>query len=62
MKYFGAGCIVVTILIAVFVIFSAFNDGDGIRAVCEDGTISKSKHNRGTCSGHGGVKIWAIKR
>lgn len=27
-------------------------------AICIDDTYSQSKHRRGTCSGHGGVKEW----
>ena len=27
-------------------------------AECNDGTLSYSKHHRGTCSHHGGVKSW----
>jgi hypothetical protein len=27
-------------------------------ATCGDGTLSHSRHHRGTCSGHGGVEHW----
>jgi hypothetical protein len=27
-------------------------------ALCRDGRISLSRHHRGTCSGHGGVRRW----
>lgn len=30
----------------------------GATALCRDGTYSFSRHRRGTCSHHGGVKIW----
>ena len=30
----------------------------GATAICWDGTFSYSAHRRGTCSGHGGVKVW----
>jgi hypothetical protein len=29
-----------------------------VSAHCEDGTLSHSRHHRGTCSGHGGVAHW----
>jgi hypothetical protein len=29
-----------------------------VTAICWDGTQSFSQHRRGTCSWHGGVKIW----
>lgn len=30
----------------------------GATALCNDGTLSYSKHAQGTCSQHGGVKEW----
>lgn len=33
----------------------------GVSAQCEDGMYSTSKHDRGTCSGHGGVKRWIMQ-
>ena len=30
----------------------------GATAICRDGTYSDSQHRRGTCSHHGGVKVW----
>ena len=30
----------------------------GATAICHDGTYSFSTHRRGTCSHHGGVKVW----
>ena len=30
----------------------------GATAKCKDGTLSYSKHRKGTCSHHGGVAIW----
>lgn len=30
----------------------------GVTAICNDGTYSYSKHRSGTCSHHGGVKVW----
>jgi hypothetical protein len=30
----------------------------GASAECKDGTYSYSEHRRGTCSYHGGVKVW----
>jgi len=30
----------------------------GATAICRDGTYSFSAHRRGTCSHHGGVKVW----
>lgn len=30
----------------------------GATAICHDGTYSFSAHRRGTCSHHGGVKVW----
>jgi hypothetical protein len=32
-----------------------------ITAVCKDGSYSYSKHASGTCSRHGGVRIWVNK-
>lgn len=32
--------------------------GDGATAKCNDGTLSYSRHHRGTCSHHGGVAVW----
>lgn len=29
-----------------------------VSAHCSDGTLSHSRHHRGTCSGHGGVDHW----
>ncbi len=29
-----------------------------VSAHCGDGTLSHSRHHRGTCSGHGGVEHW----
>jgi hypothetical protein len=29
-----------------------------VSAHCSDGTLSHSRHHRGTCSGHGGVENW----
>jgi SH3-like domain-containing protein len=31
---------------------------NGASAICNDGTYSYSAHRRGTCSHHGGVKVW----
>ena len=28
------------------------------RAICRDGRITLSRHRRGTCSNHGGVRRW----
>lgn len=33
----------------------------GVSAQCKDGMYSTSKHDRGTCSGHGGVKRWIMQ-
>lgn len=33
-------------------------DATGATAMCRDGTLSYSAHRRGTCSHHGGVRIW----
>ena len=30
----------------------------GASAQCNDGTYSRSKHRSGTCSHHGGVRVW----
>jgi hypothetical protein len=30
----------------------------GATAICRDGDYSFSRHHRGTCSGHGGVRAW----
>lgn len=30
----------------------------GATARCRDGSYSYSKHASGTCSGHGGVRVW----
>lgn len=30
----------------------------GATARCRDGTLSYSRHRRGTCSHHGGVAVW----
>ena len=27
-------------------------------AICRDGSYSHSRHHRGTCSRHGGVRMW----
>ncbi len=32
--------------------------GNGATALCNDGTLSYKAHNRGTCAGHGGVKVF----
>jgi hypothetical protein len=32
--------------------------GSGASAICNDGTYSYSRHRRGTCSWHGGVRQW----
>jgi hypothetical protein len=37
---------------------SSFTVPSGASALCKDGTYSFSKHHRGTCSGHKGVKRW----
>lgn len=34
----------------------------GATAMCKDGTYSMSKTAAGTCSGHGGVKVWLKKK
>lgn len=34
----------------------------GVSAICNDGSYSTSKRKRGTCSGHGGIKEWIIKK
>lgn len=34
------------------------NSGQTRTAVCRDGSISLSRHRRGTCSHHGGVRRW----
>jgi hypothetical protein len=31
---------------------------DGATALCNDGTLSYSAHHEGTCSHHGGVRIF----
>ncbi len=33
----------------------------GVSAQCQDGMWSTAKRNKGTCSGHGGVKKWLIR-
>ncbi len=40
---------------------SSENFPPGVTAICNDGTYSFSKHRRGTCSWHGGVKTWVNK-
>jgi hypothetical protein len=30
----------------------------GATAICNDGTYSYSQHRSGTCSHHGGVRVW----
>ena len=30
----------------------------GVSAICNDGTLSRSANRRGTCSYHGGVREW----
>jgi len=35
---------------------------NGATAQCNDGTYSHSAHRSGTCSHHGGVKIWYLGR
>jgi hypothetical protein len=30
----------------------------GVSAICNDGTYSYSRHRSGTCSHHGGVRVW----
>lgn len=32
----------------------------GACAICKDGTYSQSKHRKGTCSHHGGVREWLV--
>jgi serine/threonine-protein kinase len=32
----------------------------GATAICNDGTYSYSQHRRGTCSHHGGVRVWLV--
>ncbi len=31
---------------------------EGVSAICNDGTLSRSANRRGTCSYHGGVREW----
>ena len=33
-------------------------NASGATAICNDGWISYSAHRRGTCSHHGGVRVW----
>ena len=32
--------------------------GQGVSAICNDGTLSRSRTRSGTCSQHGGVREW----
>ena len=58
MKWFSIACLIITLIVVIFVCYFSFSGGEGIRAVCKDGTISQSKNRNGTCSGHGGVAAW----
>lgn len=60
MKYAAMAMLLLVSVVAAFLIYKSLSDGDGIRAICKDGTISKSKTNKGTCSRHGGVHQWTI--
>lgn len=40
---------------------SFYTKNDSLRAICEDGTLSYSRRDRGTCSHHGGVEAWAME-
>lgn len=62
MKYIAMALLLMVSAIASALIYKSLSDGDGIRAICNDGTISKSKTNRGTCSGKGGVHQWTKER
>ncbi len=60
-------------IFAAFVMFSVLVVGDrlifsyvvnsvpSVSAQCEDGTFSTSKTDSGTCSKHGGVKVWVVR-
>lgn len=64
---------VLYLVLAAFVAFSCavvgqklvfnyvVNAVPGISAQCEDGTYSTSKKDSGTCSRHGGVKVWVVR-
>jgi hypothetical protein len=32
-----------------------------VSAQCKDGTFSTSKRDSGTCSHHGGVRLWVVR-
>ena len=60
-------------IFAAFVIFSALVVGEklifnyvinsvpSVSAQCKDGTFSTSKIDSGTCSHHGGVRLWVVR-
>lgn len=58
MKHAALAGLVIAAMIAGYVIFKTATGQSGIRAICNDGTVSLSKTNRGTCSKHGGVERW----
>ncbi len=58
MKYAAIVGLLIAAGIAAFVIFKTTTGPTGIKAICMDGSISMSKHNKGTCSKHGGIDKW----
>lgn len=58
MKHAAIVGLLIAAAIAAYVIFKTTTGPSGIKAICMDGTISMSKHNKGTCSGHFGVDKW----
>lgn len=60
MKYIVIAIMLIASAVACFVMYGAFSQGSGIRAICRDGSVSKSKTNKGTCAHHGGVHQWTI--
>lgn len=58
MKNAAFAVFVIAALIAAYVIYRSITGGSGIKAICNDGTISMSKKNQGTCSHHKGVERW----
>jgi hypothetical protein len=58
MKNAALAGLVIAAIIAGYVILKTATGSSGIKAICNDGTVSLSKTNRGTCSKHGGVERW----
>lgn len=58
MKNFAIAVLLVSMAIAMYVIYGALTGNKGVMAICMDGTGSLSKSRQGTCSKHGGVAKW----